>query len=59
MPIKMITLDLDRTLAVDNHQVLPATGAELKKLHESGVEVVIDYIRRHNENVKPSLANHD
>lgn len=59
MPIKMIALDLDGTLAVDNHQVLLATRTELKKLHESGVEVVIDYIRRHNENVKPSSVNHD
>lgn len=59
MPIKMIALDLDGTLAVDNHQVLLATHTELKKLHESGVEVVIDYIRRHNENVKPSSVNHD
>jgi len=47
MPIKMIALDLDGTLAIDNHQVLPATRTELKKLHESGVEVVIATGRRY------------
>jgi Cof subfamily protein (haloacid dehalogenase superfamily) len=47
MPIKMIALDLDGTLALDNHQVSPATRAELKKLHESGVEVVIATGRRY------------
>ncbi len=47
MPIKMIALDLDGTLVVDDHQVLPATRIELKKLHESGVEVVIATGRRY------------
>ena len=46
-PIKMLALDLDGTLAVDNHQVLPATRAELKRLHEAGVEVVIATGRRY------------
>lgn len=40
-PINMLAVDLDGTLAVDNHQVLPATRAGLKNLHETGVEVVI------------------
>jgi len=43
----MLALDLDGTLAVDNHQVLPATRAELKNLHETGVEVVIATGRRY------------
>ena len=46
-PIKMLALDLDGTLAVDNHQVLPATRTELKSLHETGVEVVIATGRRY------------
>ena len=46
-PIKMLALDLDGTLAVDNHQVLPATRAGLKNLHETGVEVVIATGRRY------------
>ncbi len=43
----MIALDLDGTLAVDNHQVLPATRDALRTLHESGVEVVIATGRRY------------
>jgi len=46
-PIKMLALDLDGTLAVNNHQVLPATRTELKNLHETGVEVVIATGRRY------------
>lgn len=46
-PIKMLALDLDGTLAVGNHQVLPATRTELKNLHETGVEVVIVTGRRY------------
>ena len=47
MPIKMLALDLDGTLAVDGHQVLPATRRELKKLQDAGVEVVIATGRRY------------
>jgi|TARA_B100002003_G_scaffold235193_1_gene249865 hypothetical protein len=46
-PIKMLALDLDGTLAVDNNQVLPATRSALQKLHETGVEVVIVTGRRY------------
>ncbi len=45
--IKMIALDLDGTLAVADHQVLPATRAALQDLHDSGVEVVIATGRRY------------
>jgi|TARA_B110000914_G_scaffold178875_1_gene160778 Cof subfamily protein (haloacid dehalogenase superfamily) len=43
----MIALDLDGTLAVENHQVLPATRDALKDLHFNGVEVVIATGRRY------------
>ncbi len=45
--IKMIALDLDGTLAVENHQVLPATRVALEALHVDGVEVVIATGRRY------------
>jgi len=51
MPIKMLALDLDGTLAIDNHEVMPDTRRELKKLHEDGILDVIDYIRRHNKSI--------
>jgi Cof subfamily protein (haloacid dehalogenase superfamily) len=47
MPIKMLALDLDGTLAIDNHQVMPETRRELEKLHDEGVEVVIATGRRY------------
>ena len=48
MLIKQIALDLDGTLAIDNHQVLPATRAALHQLHhEEGVQVVIATGRRY------------
>ncbi|MFP6807610.1 MAG: HAD family hydrolase [Pseudomonadales bacterium] len=47
MPIKMIALDLDGTLAIENNQVLPATRDALIALHQSGVEVVIATGRRY------------
>ncbi len=47
MPIRMLALDLDGTLAVGDHDVLPATRRELVKLHHSGVEVVIATGRRY------------
>jgi Cof subfamily protein (haloacid dehalogenase superfamily) len=43
----MIALDLDGTLALDNHQVSPATRDALQELHEDGVEVVIATGRRY------------
>lgn len=46
-PIKMLALDLDGTLAVNGHEVLPATRAALEALHASGVEVVIATGRRY------------
>ena len=49
MPIKMLALDLDGTLAIDNHQVMPDTRQALQSLHEDGILDVIDYIRLHNE----------
>ena len=30
----MLALDLDGTLAIDDHQVMPNTRRELKKLHD-------------------------
>lgn len=46
--IKMIALDLDGTLALDNHQVSPATRDALAELHHDGnVEVVIATGRRY------------
>jgi len=45
--IKLIALDLDGTLALENHQVSPATRASLQQLHHSGVEVVIATGRRY------------
>ncbi len=45
--IKMIALDLDGTLAIDNHQVSPATREALTILHDGGVEVVIATGRRY------------
>ena len=45
-PIKMLALDLDGTLAVNGHDVLPATRAALTDLHNDGVEVVIATGRR-------------
>jgi Cof subfamily protein (haloacid dehalogenase superfamily) len=47
MPIKMLALDLDGTLAIENHQVLPDTRQALQSLHEEGVEVVIATGRRY------------
>ncbi len=47
IPIKMLALDLDGTLAVDNHEVLPATRDALKRLHDDNVEVVIATGRRY------------
>ncbi len=44
----MIALDLDGTLAIENHQVSPATRDALKELHEGDdVEVVIATGRRY------------
>jgi hydroxymethylpyrimidine pyrophosphatase-like HAD family hydrolase len=40
----MLALDLDGTLAIDNHQVLPATRDALKHLHDADVEVVMSLI---------------
>ena len=45
--IKMIALDLDGTLAIDNHQILPATREALERIHYDGVEVVIATGRRY------------
>ena len=45
--IKMIALDLDGTLAIENHGVLPATRNALHELHSDGVEVVIATGRRY------------
>lgn len=45
--IKMIALDLDGTLAIANHEVLPATKAGLQALAADGVEVVIATGRRY------------
>lgn len=45
--IKMIALDLDGTLAQNNHEVLPETRDALEALHDSGVEVVIATGRRY------------
>jgi len=43
----MLALDLDGTLAVDNHAVLPATRQALADLHDGDVEVVIATGRRY------------
>jgi len=43
----MLALDLDGTLAVDNHEVLPATRDALRNLHDGDVEVVIATGRRY------------
>ena len=45
--ITMIALDLDGTLAIENHQILPATRDALEDLHSNGVEVVIATGRRY------------
>ena len=45
--IKLIALDLDGTLAIDNHQVSTLTREALDKLHQDGVEVVIATGRRY------------
>ena len=45
--IRMIALDLDGTLAIENHQILPATRDALEDLHANGVEVVIATGRRY------------
>jgi Cof subfamily protein (haloacid dehalogenase superfamily) len=46
-PIKLVALDLDGTLSLDNHQVSPATRQALNELHKDGVEVVIATGRRY------------
>ena len=38
--IKMIALDLDGTLALDNHEVSPPTRDALDDLHQNGVQVL-------------------
>jgi len=43
----MIALDLDGTLAIENHQILPATRDALDDLRSNGVEVVIATGRRY------------
>jgi len=45
--IKMIALDLDGTLAIENHQVSLATRDALRHLHQDDVEVVIATGRRY------------
>jgi len=45
--IKMIALDLDGTLALDNHEVSPPTRDALDDLHQNGVQVVIATGRRY------------
>lgn len=46
--IRMIALDLDGTLAIENHQVSPATRDALQELHDGDdVEVVIATGRRY------------
>lgn len=46
--IKQIALDLDGTLAIENHQILPATRDALHRLHhDEGVQVVIATGRRY------------
>ena len=47
LAIKLIALDLDGTLSLDNHQVSPATRDALAGLHNDGVEVVIATGRRY------------
>ena len=43
----MIALDLDGTLALQNHEVSPLTRDALDDLHHNGVEVVIATGRRY------------
>ena len=45
--IKLIALDLDGTLALDNHAISPATREALEDIHRDGVEVVIATGRRY------------
>ncbi len=45
--IKLLALDLDGTLALDNHQVSPATKDALCRLHQDDVNVVIATGRRY------------
>ena len=45
--IKLIALDLDGTLALENHEVSPSTRNALDDLHHNGVEVVIATGRRY------------
>ena len=45
--IKLIALDLDGTLAIENHEVSPSTRDALTDLHNNGVEVVIATGRRY------------
>ena len=45
--IKMIALDLDGTLALENHAISPSTQKALSDIHHNGVEVVIATGRRY------------
>ena len=45
-PINILALDIDGTLAVADHQILPRTRQALFELHEDGVEIVIATGRR-------------
>ena len=46
-PIKLLALDLDGTLAVDNHQVTAKTRDALHEISDEGVEVTIATGRRY------------
>jgi len=46
-PIKLVALDLDGTLSLENHQVSRATRQALHELNEDGVEIVIATGRRY------------
>ena len=46
-PIKLLALDLDGTLAVDNHQVTEKTRDALHEISDEGVEVTIATGRRY------------
>ncbi len=46
-PIKLLALDLDGTLALENHKVSDRTRHALHELHEEGVEVTIATGRRY------------
>lgn len=46
-PIALLALDLDGTLAVEDHKILPRTRAALTDLHAGGVHVVIATGRRY------------